>query len=435
MARYIQPAFVVDSSAAFLRNVTFNSSTYLNGTAFITSPATGAALPYALVVDSVGTNIQIKSKLLGSMAFEASTNYVGYTAYNASLGDYVKKAGDTMTGALIINTGGLYVANNVSVGGGLTVSGNTYIGGDLTIDGCIFSRNIESIDVSAAFIYLNTGQTGTPPSTMQSGIVIDRGTSLPYVFVYDETTQTFRVGQAPLAGATYADASLQAVATREDVPVSFGIPFWNGAKFILSTSTGFDFTPGVGLHLPIATADATATNSLFINGGGLLVSRTLGSNAFNSSTYVLQTLFDSSISYLTSYVASVSTNKLSSVASTTGGTHSIYSTTVANTAYVKQIVAGIGASITSDGSIITIGVTGTAGYVSRYRGTFNGTTQTSYAIPATTHALGTGPFNIAIFEFNEQVYTGVYVNAAGDVSITWGAGTITDSSCKFIITG
>lgn len=141
-------------------------------------------------------------------------------------GVFVQKSGDTMTGPLVISSGGLVVNNDVS------------IGGNLIIDGSLFVRSVEAIDVSSAFIVLNTGQTGTPPASMQSGIVVDRGDLEPYVFLYDESTEDFRVGvAAPTTGPSFDDSSTQAVATREDTPLDGGVALWNAALNRFDTST------------------------------------------------------------------------------------------------------------------------------------------------------------------------------------------------------
>ena len=161
---------------------------------------------------------------------------------DASLGDYVRKAGDTMSGPLSITGGGLNVSNDVSIFGNLYVAQNETIGGNLTINGSLYVVNIGSIDVSTSFIKLNSGLIGTPPSSLQSGIIIERGSANPYVFVYDEDIQTFRIGIATLSTSThYSDASTQAVATRQDVPVVNGVAVWNNTQFRFDTSAGFTF--------------------------------------------------------------------------------------------------------------------------------------------------------------------------------------------------
>jgi len=75
-SKFVAPNTVFDSSVAFLRNTTFDSSVYLQGVTHISDPSISVAgTPYALVVESIGTDVEIKAKQLGTMAFETSTNY------------------------------------------------------------------------------------------------------------------------------------------------------------------------------------------------------------------------------------------------------------------------------------------------------------------------------------------------------------------------
>lgn len=345
-SKFVAPNTVFDSSVSFLRNVTFDSSVYLQGTTHITFAAEDAFAgdtPYALVVGSIGTDVSIQYRQLGTMAFETSTNYyskpevdvlisdvstaldtrldfidTSIAGLDASMGAafvknanqdtsiaaldlknqyqdtsiaaldlknqnqdssiaaldlsmgaafvknanqdssislldgliqnidssldlYVAKSGDTMTGALIISNGGLQVAGDVSItsNGDLYVDGDTTIKGNLTINGSLYVVDVESIDVSSAYIHLNTGLTGTPPSSLQSGIVVGRGDEEPYVFLFDESQQTFRIGIAAQTSTGYLDASTQAVATRQDNPLADGIAYWNDTLNRFDTSTGF----------------------------------------------------------------------------------------------------------------------------------------------------------------------------------------------------
>ena len=162
---------------------------------------------------------------------------------DSCLGLFVAKAGDTMTGPLSITAGGLNVTNDVSILGKLYVQGNTDIGGNLTINGSLYVVNIGTLDVSTAFIKLNTGLTGTPPSWMQSGIIIERGDASSYGLIFDESRQEFRVGivNAPDASGVYKDIDTQAVATRQDLPITNGIAVWNDVENRFDTFNTFTF--------------------------------------------------------------------------------------------------------------------------------------------------------------------------------------------------
>ena len=165
---------------------------------------------------------------------------------DTSLDLFVLKAGDTMTGPLTITGGGLQVGSigspqDVSIYSDLYVHNDAFVGGNLHVDGSLFVTSVETIDVSAGFIHLNTGLTGTPPASMQSGIVIGRGSLEPYVFIFDESTQDFRIGIAFETSTGYIDSSTQAVATREDTPTIDGVAVWNASENRFDTYTGLTY--------------------------------------------------------------------------------------------------------------------------------------------------------------------------------------------------
>ena len=87
MAKYVQPNFIVDSSASFLKNVTFDSSVYLQGVTHISNPAiTAETAAKVLMVDSIGVDVAIKYIQLGTMATETKTDYETKANIESSLG-------------------------------------------------------------------------------------------------------------------------------------------------------------------------------------------------------------------------------------------------------------------------------------------------------------------------------------------------------------
>ena len=172
------------------------------------------------------------------------------SAIDTCLGNFVNKAGDTMTGSLVITGGGLKVGSigtplDVSIYSDLYVHNNAVIGGNLWVDGSVYITNRETIDVSAGFIHINTGLTGIPPASMQSGIVVGRGSLEPYVFIFDETNQSFRIGIATETSTGYLDSSTQAVATRGDTPIINGIAVWNASLNRFDTFSDLTFNGSV----------------------------------------------------------------------------------------------------------------------------------------------------------------------------------------------
>jgi hypothetical protein len=183
----------------------------------------------------------------GSINVDGTLYLSGVPLPSDTTTEKVNRSGDTMSGGLVISAGGFKSTGDTSLYGDVHISQHLQIGGNLTVDGSLIYTNIQSINVSTGFIQLSTGIVGTPPSTLQSGIIVNRGTSDPYVFVYDEDGQNFRIGIATISTSThYNDASTQAVATRQDSPTSNGVGYWNSGKFRIDTSPGFVYNPANG---------------------------------------------------------------------------------------------------------------------------------------------------------------------------------------------
>ena len=69
------------------------------------------------------------------------------------------------------------ISGNANVGANLAVTGNTVLTGDLTVNGTTTTVNTTNLDVTDNIIVLNNGQTGVAPTTLRSGIEVERGDS------------------------------------------------------------------------------------------------------------------------------------------------------------------------------------------------------------------------------------------------------------------
>jgi hypothetical protein len=233
-----------------------------------------------------------------------------------------------------------------------------------------------------------------------AGLLVDRGTADPYVFVFEESSDTFRIGIGTEGGLP---TGTQAVATRQDAPISTGIAYWNAAQNRFDTVSGFTYDAS-GLGLSTVVSSTTEATALLFDGIHV-VSRELGTNAFSSTVFAT----DASIVELT--------NRLNN--------------TDASVALLQTKDIQIDASIVRiDASLSSMITNGAL----KYKGTFDGTAGTSVTITAATHGLGAGPLSISIYDGVEQVYTDVECAANGDITLTWGAGTLT-ASCKYVIIG
>jgi hypothetical protein len=335
--------------------------------------------------------------------------------------------------------GTLDIDTNIDTAGyEFSITGGLSIYGTLSVDGSVTYINSVDLNVSDNIITVNYGESGTGVTKGFAGLKVDRGTEDDYVFVFSEATDTFRIGIATESGLP---TGTQAVATRQDTPIADAIPFWNVTANRFDTASGFTFISGTGLGLPTATNMGTEATALVWN-GTTVGSRELGSMAFETSAdYALVTnvnsynlIQDNSIIQNASDISDVSTNKLNEVANIAVTGNSVFSYETDNVAYLKRMVAGTGTTIIEDTSTITIEVTGAAGYMSKYTGTFDGTADTSIYIPSGTHGLGSGPFIISVFDSNERVYVGEEFNGTGDITLSWTAGSLS-ASCSYIISG
>ena len=133
--------------------------------------------------------------------------------------------------------------------GDLTVYGTTRLIGDLFVTGTTTYINVTDLNVSDNIITINSGETSSGITLGNAGIKIDRGTSDPYYFIFNESTESFRIGIADdLESALPGDT--QAVATREDNPDANGIAFWNAIESRFDTDTDFTWD---GFNLNVGT--------------------------------------------------------------------------------------------------------------------------------------------------------------------------------------
>jgi hypothetical protein len=107
------------------------------------------------------------------------------------------------------------------------INNDLIITGDLTVSGTTTFINTEDLNVFDNMIYINSGETGTGVTKGFAGIEIDRGQSTNYRFLFDETGETFKIGQI---------GDLLPVATREDTPTDGNLAIWNATSFRFDTT-------------------------------------------------------------------------------------------------------------------------------------------------------------------------------------------------------
>jgi hypothetical protein len=80
-----------------------------------------------------------------------------------------------------------------SVNANLVVNGNTTISGDLTINGTTTTIDTTNLLIEDNMVVLNKNQTGTPPTTLDSGIEVERGNSTNAKLYWDEAADKWKV--------------------------------------------------------------------------------------------------------------------------------------------------------------------------------------------------------------------------------------------------
>lgn len=76
---------------------------------------------------------------------------------------------------------------------GGTVTGNLAVSGDLTVNGTTTAINTVDLEIEDNVIVLNANQTGTPPTTLRSGIEVERGEAPNVKLQFNENTDKWEV--------------------------------------------------------------------------------------------------------------------------------------------------------------------------------------------------------------------------------------------------
>ena len=84
-------------------------------------------------------------------------------------------------------------SGNASVGVNLAVAGDTVLAGNLTVNGTTTTVNTTNLDVTDNIIVLNNGQTGAAPTTLRSGIEVERGTEANTVLHWNDNIDRWEV--------------------------------------------------------------------------------------------------------------------------------------------------------------------------------------------------------------------------------------------------
>jgi len=130
----------------------------------LSTPAEGQ-----LYYDSTDNELRVYN---GS-AWVSATN----TDINVNVANLIARAAQVNANITIGNGSGVHttISGNANVGANLAVAGNTVLAGDLTVNGTTTTVNTQNLDVTDNIIVLNNGQTGAAPTSLRSGIEVERG--------------------------------------------------------------------------------------------------------------------------------------------------------------------------------------------------------------------------------------------------------------------
>ena len=139
---------------------------------------------------------------------------------------------------------------DVIVGRDLYVEGNAVINGNTTI----ISTDI--VEIKDNIVLINSEETGAGVTLNLAGVEVERGTLPNFQTVFQESTDLYKIGEV---------GNLQAVATREDLPLDKGIMVYNDLLNRIDSTTTIElpitFSAGVN-------STSSSTGTVILSGGG-----------------------------------------------------------------------------------------------------------------------------------------------------------------------
>ena len=186
---------------------------------------------------------------------------------------------DTGVGYVTIVTDGVEIAKVNAFG--VSVYKNLIVSGDLYVDGTTWVVHDQEVTTSDNMIVINYGEIGPGVTSGFAGFEIDRGTLTNYRFIFEESSDTFRIGEI---------GSLQAVAAREDSPVDNNVAWWNDSDSKFDTQGDTFINIDQTTNIVVVSNNSVETMTLDENGLTLEIGTTVkefsidGTLAGNSDT-------------------------------------------------------------------------------------------------------------------------------------------------------
>ena len=207
------------------------SSLYVNGKQVISDNSN--IMTFATDPDQ-GVNLKTVSSTPGTGNGNlqlTSDNQIGVTAKGGIdltvpsnvASKHISFTNSSTNGSIILNA-----ASQIQFTAPTVSTGNLTVTGDLIVNGTTTSINTTELLIQDNIVVLNKNQTGTPSTTLVSGLDVERGDQANYRFAFEELTDTFKIGMV---------GQLQPVATREDTPISGGVALWDATNNRFNTQT------------------------------------------------------------------------------------------------------------------------------------------------------------------------------------------------------
>lgn len=139
--------------------------------------------------------------------------------------------------------------------GSINITNNAIITGNLTVEGSTTTVSSNTVEFSDNILMINNGELGTGVALGVAGIEIDRGTSPNYQFVFEESSNQFKIGEI---------GDLQTVATRQSSPLANGVMIYN------SSDTSLDSVSDVTIDFVFSSgtnSTSSSTGALRVTGG------------------------------------------------------------------------------------------------------------------------------------------------------------------------
>lgn len=146
----------------------------------------------------------------GRIIYNSQTDLMKYWAFSNGSGQWVSmKNTDTDIDVSLANFIARLpqITEDVTIGDAtdvtVTTSGNLTVTGDLTVSGTTTTVNSTDLSITDNVITLNNGQTGTPPTSLRSGIEVERGDTANAILQFNENTDKWEFSVD--GGTTFTD--------------------------------------------------------------------------------------------------------------------------------------------------------------------------------------------------------------------------------------